>query len=488
MVDGDAITLESSTASLRLRPVRPNVRSALARLAAGPVDHAGLSAELTPKERAQLDLILGRAAGRLLAFSVRSGEREWARLEYTADDREHAPVPVEPHACVRLSKFAVCRSVDDRLVLESPLSTVRFVLTHPRARALVAELGAVRRRADLEEAGFPGSLVSELLAHLRGAGMVETTGEDSAFPSEENPLLRQWDFHDLLFHSRVRSGRYDGPMGAVYPYRGEITPAPAVKPAPEGPVVELHRPEWEETVKGDPALSEALEARRSLRSYGQEPMTAHQLGEFLYRVARVRAHFVPGPEGGDEAVSRPYPSGGRAYELELYPTVRRCAGLDPGVYYYDPVAHRLVLVNEDENARGAMLNVASAATGMEAQPDVLFTMTARLPRLSWKYRAIAYATSLRHTGVLYQTMYLVATAMGLAPCGLGIGNADLSARVLGLDYLEESSMGDFILGSRDPADALTAPDTGGPPATSPEGDWRMVNGSEWVVRAAEALE
>jgi SagB-type dehydrogenase family enzyme len=103
---------------------------------------------------------------------------------------------------------------------------------------------------------------------------------------------------------------------------------------------------------------------------------------------------------------------------------------------------------------------------------VLITLTSRFQRLSWKYRAIAYATTLRHTGVLYQTMYLVATAMGLAPCGLGNGSADLSVRALRLDYLTESSVGDFLLGSRPQLDPVDGP--------MPPG-WRTVNGADWII-------
>jgi hypothetical protein len=58
-------------------------------------------------------------------------------------------------------------------------------------------------------------------------------------------------------------------------------------------------------------------------------LTAEQLGEFLYRVARVRAHHTSeNGSGRDEVVSRPCPSGGQGYELELYVTVRRCPGGD----------------------------------------------------------------------------------------------------------------------------------------------------------------
>ncbi|RJK98462.1 SagB/ThcOx family dehydrogenase [Vallicoccus soli] len=386
------------------------------------------------------------------------------------------PPPVQV-ACVRLSRFALLRTRGDRLVLESPLSGVRAVLTSARARALVAGLGAPQ-----ETSGVGGPVERQLVDTLVDAGLVEAAGPGERFPSEADPVLRQWDYHDLLAHGRVRSGSFDEPLGALYPYRGSIAPRPAVRKPPAGPVVPLHRPAWDEVAVRDPSLTAALEGRRSVRHHGREPLTLEQLGEFLWRVHRVRAHYVPDDDPGgadaDEAVSRPYPSGGRAYELELYLTVSRCRGLDPGVYYHDPVAHRLVLVEGDPGPREAVLAVARRAVGSDVTPDVLVTVTSRFQRLSWKYRAIAYATTLRHTGVLYQTMYLVGTAMGLAGCALGNGDAALSARVLGLDYLEESSVGDFMLGSM-PEDGGLDP--------GPHPGWHLGNGSDWPVRAQEQL-
>jgi len=162
--------------------------------------------------------------------------------------------------------------------------------------------------------------------------------------------------------------------------------------------------------------------------------------------------------------------------MELYLTIRRCAGVPAGIYYYDPVGHRLILVNDQENDRSAMLYLASVSTAMQANPDVLITLTSRFQRLSWKYRAIAYAVTLRHAGVIYQTMYLVATAMGLAPCGLGSGDADLAAHALHLDYLRESSVGDFLLGTQ------PAPTAGGLPD-----NWQPVNDPGWAVTAMRNL-
>jgi SagB-type dehydrogenase family enzyme len=81
-------------------------------------------------------------------------------------------------------------------------------------------------------------------------------------------------------------------------------------------------------------------------------------------------------------------------------------------------------------------------------PQVLITITARFQRLSWKYQSIAYSVLLKDVGALYQTMYLVATAMDLAPCALGGGNSDLFAVAAGLDYYSETSVGEFLLGSK----------------------------------------
>ena len=60
----------------------------------------------------------------------------------------------------------------------------------------------------------------------------------------------------------------------------------------------------------------------------------------------------------------------------------------------------------------------------------------------------AYALIMKNVGSIYQQMYLVATALHLAPCALGGGNADHFAAAAGLDYYTEGSVGEFVLSSR----------------------------------------
>jgi SagB-type dehydrogenase family enzyme len=95
-----------------------------------------------------------------------------------------------------------------------------------------------------------------------------------------------------------------------------------------------------------------------------------------------------------------------------------------------------------------MLLNAHFAAGMRGEPQVLITLASRFARLSWKYEGIAYAATLKNVGVLQEAMYLVATAMGLAPCALGCGDSTVFSTATGLDPLVESSVGEFMLGSR----------------------------------------
>lgn len=90
---------------------------------------------------------------------------------------------------------------------------------------------------------------------------------------------------------------------------------------------------------------------------------------------------------------------------------------------------------------------------MQADPQVTLIISARFGRVMWKYQAIAYSLVLKHVGVLYQTIYLAATAMGLAVCALGGGDAADFAAASGLPYLAEGSVGELVVGSRPPDQA-----------------------------------
>jgi len=472
-----AINIASPARSFELRNITAGVRDVLSQLANGPALLRDIRDRLDAAEYGQLGFIARRLGG-LLAICVLDGQHKLVQIEQTGTASNYALQPLEDASSVRLSEFTFSSRRNDLLVLESPLARHRVALADQRTWSLPGQLSVRRSVAEVELGDVARPIVRGVLGHLAAVGLidVDAPGQERFSPDQES-ALRQWEFPDLLLHSRSRLGSYDGPIGGVYPFLNTIDPQPAVKPLPPGPQVTLYRPCWSDIQARDPSLTTALEGRESVRRHGLQPITADQLGEFLYRAARLRAKCGPSPDVPYEITSRPWPCGGGAYELELYLTIQRCTDLAAGIYYYDPVAHQLILINENATDRQSMLQVASAASRGVADPQVLITVTSRFQRLSWKYRAIAYSVTLRNVGVLYQTMYLVATAMSLAPCGLGSGNSELAGRVLGLENLRESAVGDFILGSN---------------PLQPEDDrfpepWKRVNDPDWAHYARQQL-
>jgi SagB-type dehydrogenase family enzyme len=476
-----AIRVEHPANTFVLRQVPEHVRRTLLRMATGSVTpdadtQAGQAGAIALPP--SLALVISRLE-RLVEYRVPDASgKDALAVETMVCESRHQPLPPSRDVPLRLSRFAYLRREADGLVLESPNSARRVRLLNSRAAGLVAALGTATTVTELVGGlGLSEVEAIRLTSHLTGAALVEQAA-DGVFP-EDSDTARQWSFHDMLFHSRSRMGRHDYPIGGVFPFTGEIPPTPAIRPAFPGPSIALPRPDLTTVLDADPPLTVALEARRSVRKPAQDPITLRQLGEFLYRTARIRSLIDQDAEQPVPyaATSRPYPSGGATYDLEFYLTLRRCRGAEAGIYHYDPLAHRLVLVNADPADRTRLLERAMRATSGGTPPDALITLTSRFQRLSWKYAGMAYATTLKHVGVAYQTMYLIATAMKLAPCALGNGDSAEAEKILGLDHLQESSVGEFMLSAASPPSAVPARRT----------SWRPANDHDWHTIATERL-
>jgi len=444
---GDAVVTLASGRRLVFADAPPGERRALSLLAAAGGTDTTLSDAVLPDGVAALarwhfDLDALAAAG-ALCYTVPLGRTPLARLSGVPFDVSAEP-PSESGEPVVLSRFAYAHRDGQTLVLETPRSRGRIELLHPAAAAMVAALGRPTTMAALAAAAPQATAAAAggLLALLDTAAMLA--------PADEPPHEALWEFGDLLFHGRSRWGLNARRAGAAPRLLGVLPPLPAVKPPLAGRHVPLHRPDIGALAAADPPFTRVLEARRSVRRQGARPVTVRELGEFLFRVARVRD--VTEPDGGAlpyAISSRPYPSAGACYPLELYPVVSRCDGLDRGIYHYDPARHRLEALEAREADVERLLDDASPGEAY-GPPQVLLVITARFGRVSWKYESIAYALVLKDVGVLLQTMYLVATAMNLAPCALGTGDSARWARAAGLPIEDESSVGEFLLGS--PAD------------------------------------
>ena len=272
-----------------------------------------------------------------------------------------------------------------------------------------------------------------------------------------------WDFHNLVFHARKRWHDAAAKSQAATETTGgpgkDQVSAPVVKPA-MGQLV-LRLPRLGPIPPGnEPTLTEVVEARRSIRTFDEDhPITLEQLGEFLYRAARVKrictfqdkfGHLANSEFGDRNSLvsDRPYPGSGARYELELYPVVRHCRGLDSGLYHYDPLHHQLEKIRDGSDADViALIDDAFAATARESKPQILLIVAARFDRMFEAYPYLGYALVLKNVGALLQNFYLTATGMNLGGCAVGEIAHDALASAAAVGFLDEATVGGFILGT-----------------------------------------
>ncbi len=346
----------------------------------------------------------------------------------------------------RLSRFAWLRRDGDGVLVECSLGQTRLRITDQRLSAALVRLAQPQTVDTLVEAlpGLTPATITGFLTLLASAQAVFPCDGQGQIPEDLDPALRQWEYHDLLFHARSRMGRHDYPLGGTFRFVDQLPHAPAIKPASGGPRFPLPKPD--QTSPG-PDFFAVVETRRSIRQSGDTPLNLEQLGTLLWHTARVQTLRLANPDDPRqyETTTRPVAGGGAMHELELYLTVTRCTGLEPALYRYDPLAHELEWIAAPGPDTQALVNDAMRAAALQTPPDVLITLAAHFGRMSWKYQGMAYAAILKHVGVMYQQLYLVATALDLAPCAIGVGNSDRFAAAAGTHYYEETSVGEFVV-------------------------------------------
>jgi SagB-type dehydrogenase family enzyme len=401
----------------------------------------------------------------LLEFPFGDGAADLIVIEpQTAD---YWPRPAKLHSTdkIVLSRFAYMRRRGEDVVIESARANALFVIASPAIAAALAFLSVpqpVKKFRDLPH--FPGDDLLGLLLDGQILLKVDGTREEGRRGEGDDDLVL-WDFHDLLFHTRSTEGRHANPLGGIYPHLDHIAPLPAVRPPWKGETIDLNQFRPAQPEPATP-FAKLLLARHSVRDYDDAtPVTAAELATLLARTARIRTTWENDDfsEGGPVVTytSRPYPSGGSAYELELYLAIAKCDGIARGLYHYDASAHALVRLDVEASHIDAMLGAAAYAMDAEGLPQILVTIAARFGRVSWKYSSLAYSLILKDVGVLTQTLYLAATDMGLGGCAIGTGNIDQFAKMTGLRFDVEGPVGHFALGRPAPQASKPSPGSSG---------------------------
>lgn len=423
-----ALVIDGETTAV-LKPKSRYLSDALLLLAQGADDSELLSAVGENGHDAPLlfhYLTQLRRSG-LLVAELRSGDRLMATL--LPRSRQFDPaVRTGQGGPWQLSRFAYLRRDGERLMLECPEAPCAVVVSSPDLMVWIQE-------AVEPAAAEPGTLKAELMSLLADLAFLVDPDE------EESPAQRTWEFHDRLFHRHVRKFEDFRPHGGSYRFGDQFPSPPAVRPAYAGEIIPL--PTQFGQTGG--TLGDVMEARRSRREMAARPVALEKVAALLYRIARVRETKT---WPSQEIMSRPYPSGGAIHELEFYLAVGACDGLTPGFYHYRGTEHALTrLADGDEPAREMLDGCAHSWAQPGKPPHCLVVLASRLPRLAWKYEAIAYKTSLMNAGVVIQSLYLVCTDLGLNGCAVGSGRPDLFSAATGNSSWDETSIAEFGFGN-----------------------------------------
>lgn len=176
------------------------------------------------------------------------------------------------------------------------------------------------------------------------------------------------------------------------------------------------------------SVEEALARRRSVREYADAPLTVEQVMQLLWA-----AQGITNTEYG----FRTAPSAGGLYPLEIYlvAKISGVAGLEAGIYRYEPRNHTLIKIIEGDFS-GQMMAAALDQEWVGAAP-VNFVITAVFERTTGKYgeRGVRYVW--QETGHAAQNIYLQAVALGLGNVVIGGFHDAEVQRILRLSDFEK---------------------------------------------------
>lgn len=362
---------------------------------------------------------------------------------------------------IKFSRFVSVQPLVDGLEVTSPLSSATVRLKDQRLFPILMQLVSECDEDTIKEA-LPNDLrvhyadIASLLLSSEVAGVCDHQGVADV---DQEAVEAGWTTEDLAFHCHTR-----GQMIDLCRHRSTLTSNDKKQlPAKHQRIIlctaDLPVPS---RINHNLSFFQVVRERKTIRTYQEQPVTAAVLSDFLWHSMHIREEILcdPGLSRAYSGLLRPVASAGALHSIELYLCINRCIGLQPGFYHYDSCNHSLGKLSDLGDPCLQMLDLAAASTcrapqaaavspGLGQRPDVLVVMSARYGRNASLHQqtGLSYALILKDVGSIYQQLYLVATALGLAPCGLSFGSSELFEQASGLSSRLECSVGEFMIGN-----------------------------------------
>ncbi len=182
---------------------------------------------------------------------------------------------------------------------------------------------------------------------------------------------------------------------------------------------------------GEMPVIEAIRLRKSHRKFTEEPLTLEELSFLLWATQGVRE-----TAGGGATILRTVPSAGARHPFETYLLVNRVNGLEPGLYRYLSLEHKLCFLYADPELEDKVGRACRGQTFV-GRGAVVFIWTVIPYRAEWRYSVVAPKMIALDAGHLCQNLYIAATAIGAGTCAIGAYDQQAMDALLGVDGKEE---------------------------------------------------
>ena len=185
----------------------------------------------------------------------------------------------------------------------------------------------------------------------------------------------------------------------------------------------IHLPEAAH--QGTASLEQTLLQRRSIRRFGDEPLTLGQVSQLLWA-----AQGVTHTRG-----FRTAPSAGATYPLETYVVAGNVDNLAEGVYRYNPAEHKLVkILSGDLREKLAQAALRQSCVG-DGAINIVFTAVYERTTQRYGERGTRYVHM--EAGHAAQNVYLQAAALNLGTVVIGAFHDEQVREILSLPQQEQ---------------------------------------------------
>lgn len=184
-----------------------------------------------------------------------------------------------------------------------------------------------------------------------------------------------------------------------------------------------------------------VENRETLRKYTNSPLSLEELAYLLWGTQGVKSVT-------EKPVSkRTVPSAGSRHAFETYLLINNVDELEPGLYRYLALEHKLVKLEAPEDIN-TILTEACLKQPHVKNSAVTFFWAAVPLRMTWRYCQRGYRYMYLDAGHVCQNLYLLAESIRCGVCAIAAYDDDLVNQALGLDGEEQFAIYIATLGRR----------------------------------------